>query len=252
MGYVWNWERLGYLISKKYHTHTHTHGKGRGGGCRDCMHYDPRRVGGSLWWAPWFQRNPGLFVWPGDHSWWTSGYSFYNKGEKRRLCLSLCFFVHEGWNWYPLLPHWILVALQKRRTNAFLELLRRVFQPAGKKKSICIYGVNWHLFILLRFSLVLPPPEPLLFFFFFERKLMKTMFMCSKAQRKFITLRNSTLHKWNESNLIYDRKGPQLDGRPPHSGCRTPAPTLNGRLEDTKHICSLSLKLLEPHPPTAI
>lgn len=44
-----------------------------------------------------------------------------------------------------------------------------------------------------------------------ERKLMKTMFVCSKAQRKFITLRNSTLYKWNESNLIYDRKGPLLD-----------------------------------------
>lgn len=138
-------------------------------------------------------------------------------------------------------------------TNQRLSGTAQKGVPASwQKKSICIYGVNWHLFILLRFSLVLPPPEPLLFFFFFERKLMKTMFMCSKAQRKFITLRNSTLHKWNESNLIYDRKGPQLDGRPPHSGCRTPAPTLNGRLEDTKHICSLSLKLLEPHPPTVI
>lgn len=86
--------------------------------------------------------------------------------------------------------------------------------------------------------------SPAFFFFFKERKLMKTMFMCSKAQRKFITLRNSTLHKWNESNLIYDRKGPSLDWTPPHLGqciektLGAPGPAPNGGLADNKHICS--------------
>ena len=79
---------------------------------------------------------------------------------------------------------------------------------------------------------------------------MKTMFMCSKAQRKFITLRNSTLHKWNESNLIYDRKGPQLDWTPPLVDCsrdkelQASGPRSSGRLSD-KPVAACVWKLLE-------
>jgi hypothetical protein len=36
---------------------------------------------------------------------------------------------------------------------------------------------------------------------------MKTTFVCSKAHWKVITPRDSMFHKWNESSLIYDRKG---------------------------------------------
>jgi len=83
---------------------------------------------------------------------------------------------------------------------------------------------------------------------------MKTMFMCSKAQRKFITLRNSTLHKWNESNLIYDRKGPQLDWTPPHLDCsrdkklQGSGTKSNGRLTDSKPFAVCAWKLLEAPP----
>ena len=84
---------------------------------------------------------------------------------------------------------------------------------------------------------------------------MKTMFMCSKAQRKFITLRNSTLHKWNESNLIYDRKGPQLDWTPPHLDCsrdkklQGSGTKSNSRLTDSKPFAVYAWKLLEAPQP---
>lgn len=75
----------------------------------------------------------------------------------------------------------------------FAELFHFLQFAVLSKESLLpaqLYSENASAFMELIVLLLI-----LLSLFFLNRNLMKTMFMCSKAQRKFITLRNNTLHK---------------------------------------------------------